>query len=122
MFWGFYIVRTGGRNDFNVHCAGMISMAKGAIRVAKSGDMTDRNEIACVLKWCAPVLKTRHPCSEKLCGKNRLLDSQESVELWRITPKPVLSSHLLSAHAFYSMNVSCIILYILNFMDPGGGP
>jgi len=65
----------------NVHCAGMISMAKGAIRVAKSGDMTDRNEIACVLKWCAPVLKTRHPCSEKLCGKNRLLDSQESVEL-----------------------------------------
>jgi hypothetical protein len=81
MYWGFYIVQTDGRNDFNVHCAGMISMANGAIRVAKSGDMMDRNEIVCVLKWRASVLKTRNPCSEKLCGKNKLLDSQESVAL-----------------------------------------
>ena len=54
---------------------------RDAIRVAKSGDVTDRDEIVCILKWRAPVLKTRNPCSQRLCGKNKLLASQESVDL-----------------------------------------
>jgi len=75
----------------------------------------------CVLKWRPPVLKTRNPCSWKLCGKNKVLDSQESVELWSITPKTMISSpYPLSVHAVYTMNVPYNILYVLNFMDPSG--